>query len=201
MMIRHIQLRQGRICPFSRTMNPNPGSAGSWRPIWGLTLHLCRCRKRPAVSCGKQVWSHMSQCLRSQTRSRRIRVPKAKVKTTVPIRQAAAPPTQASIPIGHQAAAPDPPQAILRAGLPRAARPGTSLADPAPPVTRAPQVPAAGQALKAADHVSCEIPALNVPVLPRVPKRPLPLMRASANLCRPGPLFAVREALFSFWHL
>lgn len=194
MMIRHIQLRQGRICPFSRTMNPNPGSAGSWRPIWGLTLHLCRCRKRPAVSCGKQVWCLSSLHLSLRTHNRRIRVPKAKVKTTVPIRQAA-------VPIGHQDAAPAPPPATLRAGLPRAARPGTSLADPAPPVTRAPQAPAAGQALKAADHVSCEIPALNVPVLPRVPKRPLPLMRASANLCRPGPLFAVREALFSFWHL
>ena len=201
MRIRHIQLRQGRICPFSRTMNPKPGSAGSWRPIWVLTLHLCRCRKRPAVSCGKQVWCHTSQCLRSQTRSRKIRAPEANMKTTVPMMQEAAPPTQASIPIGQEAAAPAPPQAILRAGLPRAAQPGTSLADPAPPVTLAPQAPAAGQALKAADHVSCEIPALNVPVLPRVPKRPLPLMKVSANLCRPGPLFAVREALFSFWHL
>ena len=158
-------------------MNPKPGSASSWRPIWVLTPLLCRCLKRLAVSYGKQArYLTFLQCsLRMYCRTIQVLRPISKTavstgRAAVPPLPAAASPVRAAAPIGQKAAAPVLPPAMLRTGLPGAARPGISLADPVPPVMRIPQTPAAGQAGQTGGHVSYRRPALNIPALLRVPK-------------------------------
>ena len=92
-----------------------------------------------ALQMSKETRSFLWDAGMVRTRSRKIRATQLTAKTAAPARQAAAP-------IGQKAAVPVLPPAMLRTGLPGAAQPGTSLADPAPPVMRIPQTPAAGQA-------------------------------------------------------